>query len=111
MTGRMCHSSTDAAQGGDRETSCSRVGQTRGLARSPASRSNETAAAPIAAATTTCSSAAHAAVRGSLDYRVTRACSSPTTMLVEDARFSVICPDEPAGPVQSTTQTDVADTG
>jgi hypothetical protein len=32
-------------------------------------------------------------------------------MLVEDVKSSVICPDEPPGPVQSTTQYDVAEIG
>lgn len=47
------------------------------------------------------------------DHRqlVTRACSSPTTMFVRDTRSSVICPAEPPGPVQSTIQYDVAETG
>jgi hypothetical protein len=39
---------------------------------------------------------------------VMSACSSPTTMLVRETRSSVIWPDEPPGPVQSTTQYDVA---
>ena len=42
---------------------------------------------------------------------VTSACSSPTTMVVLDTRSSVIWPDEPPGPVQSTTQYEVAEMG